>query len=175
VRRFVLTGGHGVGKTSIIAALEMLGENVVHEAASTVRAADRARGLAFPEDETNFEMRVLGLHLRREEEVRPEASRFFLDRGAPDHLAYAQVGHWSLGTAETSRCLGARYDAAFMIEPPPGGVPTLNRGEVEFCRRLTGALERVYQEMAIPLVRVPHGPLDARCRSVLAGAEAVGI
>lgn len=50
MQRFVLTGGHGVGKSSLIAALELRGEHVSHEAAATIRRLGRAGGDPFPED-----------------------------------------------------------------------------------------------------------------------------
>lgn len=156
MRRYVLTGGHGVGKSSTILALEQLGEHVVFEAASTVRDVERARRRAFPEDDADFESRVLALHLRREVQVPRTATRVFLDRGAPDHLAYARVGHWSLSAVEASACAAARYELAFLVEPPPDGVPTLSRVEAAFCRRLVHMIVEVYEELAVPLVRVPY-------------------
>lgn len=161
MRRFVLTGGHGVGKTSTILALEQMGEHVVFEAASSVRALGRAQGVPFAEDGPDFEATALALHLQRERAIPEAARRLFLDRGAPDHLAYCQVGRWSLSEAEAAACRTARYDAAFLVDPPPGGVPTLGRAETRFCERLVRAIEEVYRQAGTPLVRVPY----AECRN----------
>jgi len=131
VKRFVLTGGHGVGKTSILLALEASGQHVVSEAAGALRRLERAKGNPFPEDAADFESRALGLHLLREEAVTPIAARVFFDRGAADHLAYSRVGRWPLSETEQQICTEIAYDAAFLIEPPLDP------------RRLVGSFRRV--------------------------------
>jgi predicted ATPase len=167
MRRFALTGGHGVGKSSIILWLERTGEAVSFEAASSVRALERARGVAFPEDNPRFESTALTLHLQRERALPRSEPRIFLDRGAPDHLAYSRVGRWPLSPAEINTCLAARYDAAFLIEPPPGGVPALDRVESRFCQRLVHAIEQIYREIGTPIIWVPYGPCTDRARFIL--------
>lgn len=167
MQRFVLTGGHGVGKSSLIAALELRGEHVVHEAAATIRRLDRATGDSFPEDEPDFESRVLKLHLLREDRIPASAHRAFLDRGAPDHLAYARAGRWPLSESEIAACRSARYDLAFMVEPPTSGVSTIGRVEASFCRRLVAIIEEVYAESGIPVIRVPCMPVDDRVALIL--------
>ncbi|MBI1758780.1 MAG: ATP-binding protein [Actinobacteria bacterium] len=174
MKRFVLTGGHGVGKSSIILALEQAGEHVIFEAAASIRAADRAHGSPFPDDHDDFESRALRLHLRRERLIPGSAQRVFLDRGAPDHLAYAQVGRWTLTAQEEAACRSAHYDAAYLVEPPPDGVPTLGRVEARFCERLVTALERVYRDTGTPIVHVPHVACHDRCLFVLHHAATDG-
>lgn len=167
MQRFVLTGGHGVGKSSLIAALELRGEHVVHEAAATIRRLGRAGGDPFPEDMPGFESRALALHMLRESRIPASASRVFLDRGAPDHLAYARAGQWPLSESEITACLGAHYDLALMIEPPTSGVPTIGRAETAFCRRLVAIIDEVYAESGIPVIRLPYMPVDDRVALIL--------
>jgi predicted ATPase len=167
MRRFVLTGGHGVGKSSIILALEQAGEHVVFEAASSVRALARAEGRPFAEDSPTFESEALALHLHRERLVPPSTARVFLDRGALDHLAYSQVGRWPLNPGEIAACRSSHYEVAFLVEAPPDGVPTLDRVEARFSQRLAQAIEEVYQAAAIPIIRVPYGRCHERARFIL--------
>jgi predicted ATPase len=167
MKRIVLTGGHGVGKSSLLLALEESGEHVVFEAAGHVRQLDRARGIAFPEDEPNFESRALARHLSREEAVAGRVGRVFFDRGAPDHLAYARVGHWHLGRAETAACRSRRYDLVVLVEPPPHGVANLTRVEAQFCERLVGELERVYAALGMVVRRLTWDNIDRRTEAVL--------
>lgn len=162
MQRFVLTGGHGVGKSSLIAALELRGEHVVHEAAATVRRLGRANGDPFPEDVPDFESRALKLHMLREDRIPASAHWVFLDRGAPDHLAYARAGRWPLSESEIATCRSARYDLAFMVEPPTSGVSTISRVEAAFTCRLVAIIEEVYAESGIPVIRVPYMPVDDR-------------
>jgi predicted ATPase len=167
MKRYVLTGGHGVGKSSVIAALELRGEYVVHEAAATIRSLGRARSQSFPEDTPDFESGALSLHLQRESWVPAIASRVFLDRGAPDHLAYSRAGRWPLTEAEVAACRSARYDLAFLAEPPSSGLPTVGRVEAAFCRRLVAAIEEVYTQLGISIIRLPYGPVDKRVALIL--------
>lgn len=167
MKRYVLTGGHGVGKSSVIAALELRGEYVVYEAAATIRCLGRARGQPFPEDSPDFESRALSLHLRRENQVPATANRVFLDRGAPDHLAYSRTGRWPLTEAEIAACQSARYDLAFLVEPPSSGLPTVGRVEAAFCCQLVAAIEETYAELGIPVVRLPYEPVGKRAALIL--------
>ena len=48
MRRFIITGAPGAGKTAIIRQLELDGFSVVEEAATDVIAAAHARGTAEP-------------------------------------------------------------------------------------------------------------------------------
>jgi predicted ATPase len=167
MRRFVLTGGHRVGKSSIILALERMGETVIFEAASSVRALEHASGVPFPEDGHRFESMALTLHLQREQALPGSMRRVFLDRGAPDHLAYARVGRWPLSPDEINTCLSTKYDAVFLIEPPPAGVPTLGRVEARFCEQLVHAIEQVYRDIGTAITWVPYGPCPDRARFIL--------
>lgn len=167
MRRFALTGGHGVGKTSIVLSLERMGEFVVLEAAGSVRAVERASGVPFPEDSPRFESMALTLHLQRERALPTSLGRVFLDRGIPDHLAYSRVGRWPLSPEEVSTCLSAGYDAVFLVEPPPDGVKTVARVEARFCERLVDAVEQVYREIGTPIIWVPYGPCLDRARFIL--------
>jgi predicted ATPase len=54
MRRFIITGAPGAGKTAIIRQLELDGFSVVEEAATDVLAAAHARGTAEPWMQTSF-------------------------------------------------------------------------------------------------------------------------
>jgi predicted ATPase len=167
VRRFVLTGGHGVGKSSLIRALEAQGEAVAYEAAQDVRLRLEARGTAFPTDREDFESLCLALHRQREERATTCAERVFLDRGAPDHLVYAELGHWTLTPDEIEYCLASRYDAVFLVLPHQQPT-TLARSEQVFSERLTEALRTMYAEqLGMVVHEVPPGALADRVNSVL--------
>ena len=50
IRKFVLTGGPGSGKSSIILELERRGEYVVREAAEDVIRLEQAKGIKNPQE-----------------------------------------------------------------------------------------------------------------------------
>ncbi|GLZ28226.1 hypothetical protein Lesp02_04160 [Lentzea sp. NBRC 105346] len=167
MKRIVLTGGHGVGKSSLLLVLEERGEHVVFEAARDVRLLARSRGVAFPDDQPDFESRVLARHLSREDNVPTHVRRLFLDRGAPDHLAYATVGRWPLTAAEITACRARRYDLIVLVDGPPQGVPTLDRVEQRFCERLVDALEETYTQLGMRLHRLAWADVDSRAETIL--------
>jgi len=54
MRRFILTGAPGSGKTAILRQLELDGFSVVEEAATDIIAAEQARGVAEPWKSSSF-------------------------------------------------------------------------------------------------------------------------
>lgn len=66
MRRFILTGTSGAGKTAILRQLEMDGFGVVEEAATDVIALSQARGVAEPWTDAAFIDAVVELQTQRE-------------------------------------------------------------------------------------------------------------
>jgi len=66
VKRFILTGTPGSGKTSILRQLEIDGFSVVEEAASDVIALQQAQGVAEPWTHPSFLDAIVALQLRRQ-------------------------------------------------------------------------------------------------------------
>ena len=83
MKRFILTGMPGAGKTAILRQLECDGFSVVEEAATDVIALEGARGNAAPHERANFIDAIVSLQAER----RTRASRWddvvqFHDRSA---------------------------------------------------------------------------------------------
>ncbi len=68
MRRFIITGAPGAGKTAIIRQLELDGFSVVEEAATDILAASRAKGTIEPWKHPSF-IDVIA-HLQRERQFR---------------------------------------------------------------------------------------------------------
>jgi len=66
MRRFVITGAPGAGKTAIIRQLELEGFSVVEEAATDVIAAAHARGTVEPWTHPSFIDAIAGLQRDRQ-------------------------------------------------------------------------------------------------------------
>jgi len=66
MRRFILTGAPGSGKTAIIRQLELDGFSVVEEAATDIIALERARGVAEPSKHRSFIDSIVELQRRRQ-------------------------------------------------------------------------------------------------------------
>lgn len=65
MKRFILTGAPGSGKTAILRQLEADGFGVVEEAATDVIALEQAKGVAEPWTRPAFIDQVLALQIRR--------------------------------------------------------------------------------------------------------------
>jgi len=78
MRRFIITGAPGAGKTAIVRQLEIDGFGVVEEAATDVIAAAQARGTAEPWMQPSFIDDVA--RLQRDRQIRashqPDAVQF---------------------------------------------------------------------------------------------------
>ena len=66
MRRFILTGAPGSGKTAIIRQLELDGFNVVEEAATDIIVLWQARGIAEPWTDRSFIDAVVSLQRQRQ-------------------------------------------------------------------------------------------------------------
>lgn len=66
MRRFILTGTPGVGKTVLLRQLELDGFGVVEEAATDVIALEQARGVAEPWTRSSFIDLIVDLQRRRQ-------------------------------------------------------------------------------------------------------------
>src|ERR1700756_1938662 len=95
MKRFIITGAPGAGKTAIIRQLELDGFGVVEEAATDVIAAEQARGTVEPWTNPWFLDAVT--HLQRDRQIRasyqPDEVQFH-DRCAVCTAALAvHLGH----------------------------------------------------------------------------------
>jgi predicted ATPase len=68
MRRYVLTGAPGAGKTSVLRALLDLGFAIVEEAATDVIASEQRRGVDEPWRDDDFIDKIVGLQRQRERE-----------------------------------------------------------------------------------------------------------
>ena len=81
MKRYILTGTPGCGKTSIIRSLEVSGYAVVEEAATDIIALRQAQGIAEPHTQASFIDHIVNLQKQRQMQVADLASKVqFYDR-----------------------------------------------------------------------------------------------
>ncbi len=91
MKRFVLTGAPGSGKTSIIRQLELDGFSVVEEAATDVIALRQAQGIAEPWTQASFIDAIADLQRVRQMRASSEQAEIqFYDRSAICTTALAE-------------------------------------------------------------------------------------
>jgi predicted ATPase len=173
MRKYVLTGGPGSGKSSIILALEQRGEYVIREAAEDYIKLRQAQGTPTPWKEADFQQKILDLQVQRESRINPAASRVFIDRGIHDGLAYA-----GQDTETYNRILehtfAVNYEKIFLVELLDDvNTTAVRRENTEQAKFLEKLLYMTYWNAGYdPMMIVPN-PLDKRVEDILRTIDGV--
>jgi predicted ATPase len=173
MKRFVLTGAPGSGKTSVLRALAATGYPVVVEAATDVMAARLAAGDTEPWTDPIFIERIALLQRhRRQEPVSPGAMPQVHDRSAVCTLALAHhLGHPvpPVLEAEIAKVTEAGYfdRRVFFVRPLGFLQPTeVRRISYEESLAFEHLHETEYQRLGFEIVDVPAGPVAERAAAI---------
>jgi predicted ATPase len=172
VRRFILTGAPGAGKTAILRRLERDGFSVVEEAATDVIAAGQARGSAEPWIEAWFLDAVATV--QRERLSRQTGDVQFHDRSVVCTAALAvylerPISPFLVGELERVRKEGSYQKRVFFIRNLGFITPTAARRiSFEETVRFEKIHEEVYRKFGFELVYVEPGSVEERVRAILA-------
>lgn len=173
MKRFILTGAPGSGKTSILRALSAAGYPVVEEAATDVMAARLALGQAEPWADPRFIDRIAGLQRqRRAAPVCPDATVQVHDRSAVCTLALARhLGHpvTPLLAAEVAQITGGGFfDRRVFFVRLLGFIEPTEVRRISYAESV--AFERIheaeYRRLGFDLVDVPAGAVAERAAAI---------
>ena len=178
MKRFILTGTPGCGKTSILHALEARGYAVVGEAATDLIAMDQAQGCRSPWTKAGFIERVVALQKQRQ--LRASGEVAFFDRSPICTYAlaiYLGVSPPPPLVLELERLRDQRiYDSeVFFIRNLGFCEPTPAR-QMTYSDSLL--FEKIHQEAYVELgytcVPVEPAPLCVRVEAILARLAGTG-
>ena len=177
MRRFVITGAPGVGKTAIIRQLELDGFSVVDEAATDVIAAAQARGTAEPWTDPSFIDVVADLQKARQirASYQPDDVQFH-DRCIVCTAALAVYLEYPFSSLLTSELERIKEDAVyqnrvFLIRNLGFVTPTeARRISFEETLRFERIHEEIYRSFGFELVLVEPGDLLKRVNVIKAAA-----
>jgi predicted ATPase len=164
IRRYVLTGAPGAGKTTLAEALAARGHVVVAEAATDVIAqGHREQG-----HEGSFTDAILALQLARERAATGPVQIF--DRSPLCTLALARylgITPSAALSAAAARAAGVYQPAVFLVRPLGFITPTAAR-RISYADalRFAGIHEDVYREHGFTLIDVPKATVAERVTQV---------
>ena len=174
-RFFVITGGPGSGKSTLIAALEAAGFRCSAEAGRAIirqQAAISGRALPWVEPALFAEM-MLSWEMRAHQAMSARPGAAFFDRGVPDVIGYLRL----LGLPAPAHMAKAaelfRYERKVFICPPWPEIFAQDeerRQTPEEAERTFRAMRGTYADCGYDLVEVPRAPVAERLAFILRSA-----
>ncbi|MGW4377382.1 AAA family ATPase [Streptomyces albidoflavus] len=179
MRRHILTGTPGAGKTTVLRALAARGHRTVAEAATDVIAREQARGVPEPWTAPDFITRVTAEQRARQEAAESADGPCFFDRSPVcTHALATYLGHPvpSTLTAELTRLTtppGFYEPYVFLLRPLGFVTPTeARRISYEDSLDFERVHEESYRRFGFRLVEIPAMGVEQRVDRILASVGA---
>jgi predicted ATPase len=173
MKRYVLTGAPGAGKTSILRILQRQGYAVVGEAATDVISSEQERGVAEPWQADGFIDKIVSVQRRREQELVPGGARVqIFDRSPLCTLALARYLQHPATPALAEHVARITREqlyerAVFFIRPIGFIEPTAAR-RISYSDSLVFERlhETAYRDHGFEIVNVPAGDVTSRAAAI---------
>lgn len=168
---FVITGGPGSGKSSLIASLAARGLRHMPEAGRAIIQDQVAiGGHALPwADRCAFAELMLGWEMRSHREALALPGPVILDRGVPDVLGYLELCGLPVPDHVRRAAHLCRYNRQVFIAPHWPEIftqDTERKQSPEEAEATYRAMARVYADLGYDLVPLPLASIDERVRFV---------
>lgn len=171
-RFYVVTGGPGSGKSSLITELRVRGFSTAGEAGRGIiqdQAAIEGRGLPWT-DPLLFAELMLSWDMRSYHLAEQDKGIVLFDRGIPDVLGYLRLVGMPAPPHLQAASRKFIYNRTVFIAPPWREIFQQDRErkqDFEEAVRTYDALAAVYQELGYQPVELPRAPVEERVRFVL--------
>jgi predicted ATPase len=165
--KYVLTGGPGAGKSSLLLALERLNYHCAEEVSRQLIVEQVARGSGcLPwKDLSCFADKVLQRMVAQYRQAASRTGITFFDRGIPDIIAYLKVAGLPLKENFPAAVQQCPYNRCVFMLPPWKDI-YVNDPErwqtYEEAVALYEALRETYQHFGYTLIDLPRGTLAQR-------------
>ncbi|MEW6634237.1 MAG: AAA family ATPase [Pseudomonadota bacterium] len=174
-RFFVLTGGPGSGKTTLVEALKARGFSTAPEAGrAIIRDQVAIGGPALPwQDRALFAELMLSWELRSWHAANAELCPVFFDRGVPDTIGYLRLCGLPVPGHIRKAATQFRYASRVFIAPPWPEIFARDeerKQTLDEAERTFQSVAGVYAELGYELVSLPLAPVEARLQFILAQA-----
>ena len=181
IKRYIITGGPGVGKTTLINHLrDLKGAAIVEEAATRVIKAEFAAGVTTPwADGEKFRAKIIDLQKEDRAAIARSdlaAKSLFFDRSEVDTISYCSY-FGATPTPEIARDVAdivSYYNPiVFLVENLGHCERTDVRPEsVEEALKIESAIAESYRALGFQIVRIKAGPVEERAAAVFAALAA---
>jgi predicted ATPase len=172
--RFVITGGPGAGKTTILKALAARGFQCVPDTARVIIKQRKEAGLSPRPAPAQFGMDMLQADIAQYQGAAVHTDPVFFDRGVCDAVSFLYF-HDLLSMAEVATYIKEYpYNEVVFLLPP---WPEIYRQDTERDQSFAEAiavyeiLQRWYTQWHYQLVEVPRGSVEDRAAFILQTIE----
>ncbi len=168
MKRYVITGGPGVGKTTLINILASRGYTVVPEAPRILIEEYIKVDTTFSplNDPQKFQKEVIDRQIELESKITEDV--VFCDRGLIDNYGYSIF--YKMPVPEILQTQGSnRYDKIFLLDPLPQYETDTSRYEdKETALAIHNAIEDGYRKYRYEIIKVPVLTPEQRTDFILA-------
>ncbi len=174
---FVITGGPGSGKTTLIDALEAVGfARTIEAGRGVIQDQAAIGGPALPwRDPRAFAELMLGWEMRSYRTAERLPGPVFFDRGVPDVVGYLRLMRLTVPAHIEKAAELFRYHRRVFIAPPWREIfaqDAERRQDFAEAERTHEALAETYAGLGYELVTIPVAPVAARRQFVVEHALA---
>ncbi|PQZ83017.1 MULTISPECIES: AAA family ATPase [unclassified Brevundimonas] len=172
LRRIVVTGGPGSGKTSLIEALAAAGHATSPEAGrAVIRRQQAIDGQALPwRDRALFAELMLDRELEAHARFEGAAGPAFFDRGTPDVVGYLTLCGQPIPAHVERAARDVRYDRRVFIAPVWPEIfaqDAERKQDLDEAQRTFDAMTEVYPRFGYELIELPKAPVAERLSFVM--------
>ncbi len=169
--KYVLTGGPGAGKTTVIQAIEKQGHSVMHEVARALIEEQLASGgeILPWKNRDSFQQEILSRRLALEtREEQSDQGIVFLDRAIPDGIAYYVLEEIDPPADLLETANEASYRGVFILESVDD-IQTSDREQNfwEDPEIIQNHIIQVYEALGYSPIFVPRMSVPDRIRFIL--------